>query len=198
MPFLCTSLVVAISLLSGIARALPPSPSVGGSSKPSSTTSSAAVAGSQIRAVQDPVFHFYLQSSGPESSSGYFDIDGTISISDSSPSLYLNADSSSSTSYQALTFDETATTSSWGLEGDTIIITDPRQLNFLACATNSSEIYDVYLQTGNDTPKYSVVDFPTYHIQSHVNSNLNRVRTCCEQQLQQQAWQISASQRFSA
>ncbi|ESK97173.1 hypothetical protein Moror_6256 [Moniliophthora roreri MCA 2997] len=170
MPLLRTSLAVAVALLSGFARALPPSSSVGGLSKPSSTTSSAAVTGSQIRAVQDPVFHFYLQNSdgkavlGPESSSGHFDIDGTISISDSSPSLYLNADSSSSKSYQALTFNETATTSSWGLEGDTIIITDPRQLNFLACATNSSEIYDVYLQMGNDIPSGQSCTMITLHL----------------------------------
>ncbi|KAF9268839.1 hypothetical protein L218DRAFT_970091 [Marasmius fiardii PR-910] len=115
--------------------------------------------GSQIRAVQDPVFHLYLQNNngtavlGPESSSGYFTIGSTIKLNtNSGSSLYLNTNTASSTSYKALTFGATATTTNWGLEGDTIIITSPRQLNFIACKTGSSSLYNVYLQTGNDTP----------------------------------------------
>ncbi|KAI4517747.1 hypothetical protein EV122DRAFT_282484 [Schizophyllum commune] len=124
------------------------------------TTSAAAATGSQIRAVQDPVFHFYLQNNagtpmlGPESSSGYFTLGSTIALNDESSAspLYLNVNSSVSTSYQPLTLDPTASTTNWGLEGDTIILTNPRQLNFLACATADAAFYDVYVQNGNDTP----------------------------------------------
>ncbi|KAI3400153.1 hypothetical protein diail_4385 [Diaporthe ilicicola] len=113
----------------------------------------------QIRAVQDPIFHFYLQSypkngkfmtsspmrgarrktgsmtsqcdtffltcetasiavMGPESSSEYFNING--SIQSTNTSLYLNV-GSDSTSYKTLTLGSTASTSAWALEGDTII-----------------------------------------------------------------------------
>lgn len=81
----------------------------------------------QIRGVRDPIYHLYLQGLpsnksipvlGPESSGEYFAIGSTIQSSNSS--LYLNI-GTSSTSYLPLSFDATATTTGWGLEGDTII-----------------------------------------------------------------------------
>ncbi|KAF9452397.1 carbohydrate-binding module family 1 protein [Macrolepiota fuliginosa MF-IS2] len=144
------------------------------STSPSSattTSSGATPTGSQIRAVQDPVFHFYLQNNGgkpqlgPEASSGYFTVSGTISLNQSSGSkLYLNVNTSASTSYKPLTLDATATTTDWGLEGDTIITTAPRQLNFIACATSNPSFYDLYLQTGNDTPSGASCTLQTIHL----------------------------------
>lgn len=57
---------------------------------------------------------------GPESTSEYFDISGTIKSTNTS--MYLNI-GSDSTSYKTLTFGATASTTGWGLEGDTIITT---------------------------------------------------------------------------
>jgi hypothetical protein len=101
----------------------------------------------QIRSDQDPVFHYYLQTYpknsrwsdavenmlslahlheasmvvlGPVGTSEYFNIAGSIQSTNSS--LYINI-GSDSTSYKTLTFDKTATTTGWGLEGDTIITT---------------------------------------------------------------------------
>ncbi|CAE6455180.1 unnamed protein product, partial [Rhizoctonia solani] len=94
------------------------------------TTSSAASAtGTQIRAVQDPVYHLYLQNSGgipvlaSESSSGRFIINSSIALISGSTNLYLNINAST-TSYKPLAFDTTASTINWGLEGDTIITTN--------------------------------------------------------------------------
>lgn len=83
----------------------------------------------QIRGVQDPIYHLYLQSlpgdgtpvMGPEAMSEYFTIGNTIQSTNTS--LYLNI-GEASTSYLPLTFDATATTTAWGLEGDTIITTN--------------------------------------------------------------------------
>ncbi|KIY71158.1 hypothetical protein CYLTODRAFT_429660 [Cylindrobasidium torrendii FP15055 ss-10] len=126
---------------------------------------------SQIRTVQDPVFHFYLQdvaglpALGPEDTSGYFTIGSTISLAyDDGTSKYLNVASNSTASYKALSLDEEATTTNWGLEGDTIITTAPRQLNFLACATDDKEVYNVYLQEGNDTPEGKTCTLVTMHL----------------------------------
>ncbi|KKY37984.1 hypothetical protein UCDDA912_g02013 [Diaporthe ampelina] len=55
---------------------------------------------------------------GPEASSEYFNING--SIQSANTSLYLNV-GSDSTSYKTLTFGTAASTSAWALEGDTII-----------------------------------------------------------------------------
>ncbi|KAJ7594145.1 hypothetical protein C8J56DRAFT_1121337 [Mycena floridula] len=135
---------------------------------PTTTSTGPAPTGSQIRTVQDPVFHFYLQNKGgvpvlgPEASSGYFALGKTISLSGSSP-LFLNL-APSSTSYQALTLNSTAVTTDWGLEGDTIITTSPRQLNFLACSSSDSTIYNVYLQTGNDMPTGTTCSLVTMHL----------------------------------
>ncbi|KAF7523365.1 hypothetical protein G7054_g11775 [Neopestalotiopsis clavispora] len=57
---------------------------------------------------------------GPESSSEYFDVNGTIESTNTT--RYLNV-GSDSTSYKTLTLGETANTTAWGLEGDTIITT---------------------------------------------------------------------------
>ncbi|KAJ3767380.1 hypothetical protein FB446DRAFT_755101 [Lentinula raphanica] len=143
----------------------------------SSTTASSTSTGptptwSQIRSDQDPTYHFYLQNNngsavlGPESSSGYFTIGTTISVpGESGTSLYLNVDTSDTTvSYQALTFGPTATTTDWGLEGDTIIETDPRQLNFLTCATEDASVYSLYLQTGNDSPSGQTCSLTSLHL----------------------------------
>lgn len=91
---------------------------------------------------------------GPEDTSGYFVIDGTIALSSTTGDapLYLNVDESAAASYKPLTLNTTATTTDWGLEGDTIITTDPRQLNFLVCATSDANVWSVYLQEGNDMP----------------------------------------------
>lgn len=102
---------------------------------------------------------------GPEASGGYFTISGTISLNQANGSkLYLNIDNSGTASYKALTFGATATTTNWGLEGDTIITTNPRQLNFIACATSSSSIYTLYLQNGNDTPPGQSCTMQTIHL----------------------------------
>ncbi|PSR74614.1 hypothetical protein PHLCEN_2v9680 [Hermanssonia centrifuga] len=126
---------------------------------PTTTSSGATPTGSQLRTDDDPVYHFYLQSNdgavmlGPEASSGYFTISNTISLNNPDGSeLYLNLDTSATTSYVPLSFDPTATTTDWALEGDTIITSDPRQLNFLVCATSDPNFYSVYLQNGNDQP----------------------------------------------
>ncbi|KAL1691562.1 hypothetical protein GGG16DRAFT_91243 [Schizophyllum commune] len=116
------ALFTVVFASAGIALGAPQLPRATG------TTSAAAATGSQIRAVQDPVFHFYLQSNagtpmlGPESSSGYFTLGSTIALNsdDSSAApLYLNVNSS---------------------------------LNFLACATADAAFYDVFVQNGNETP----------------------------------------------
>ena len=101
---------------------------------------------------------------GPESSSGYFTISGgTIQLTGAEP-LYLNEDTTATTSYKALTFDSTASTTDWQLEGDTIITTSPRELNFLACATNDANYYTVYLQTGNDQPAGQSCSMQSLHL----------------------------------
>ncbi|KAJ4481237.1 hypothetical protein J3R30DRAFT_2424303 [Lentinula aciculospora] len=148
-----------------------PTTSSGSSTTATSTSTGATPTGSQIRSDQDPTFHFYLQDNngsavlGPESSSGYFTIGSTISIPGDSGTLYLNVDSSDTTvSYQALTFGPTAVTADWGLEGDTIIETDPRQLNFLTCATSDASVYSLYLQTGNDSPSGQTCSLTSLHL----------------------------------
>ncbi|KAF8311945.1 hypothetical protein DL93DRAFT_2082582 [Clavulina sp. PMI_390] len=125
------------------------------------TSSGASPSGTQIRADQDPVYHFYLQNDagtavlGPEDSGAYFvfNSDGSLSISGSG--LYLNLANTTS-SYPQLTMGSTATFFGWGLEGDTIITTTTsafgRQLNFLACTTSDTTRYSVYLELGTGAP----------------------------------------------
>jgi hypothetical protein len=102
---------------------------------------------------------------GPEASSGYFAIaGGTISLAGPSGTLYLNAVESVSTSYKPLVFNATATTTDWGLEGDTIIETNPRQINFLACPTSDSTIWSLYLQEGSDVPSSACANYMSLHL----------------------------------
>ncbi|KFY31584.1 hypothetical protein V493_00972 [Pseudogymnoascus sp. VKM F-4281 (FW-2241)] len=118
----------------------------------------------QIRGVKDPIFHLYLQTlpgdgnastpvMGPKATSEYFTIGETIQSTNTS--LYLNI-GEASTSYLPLSFDATATTTAWGLEGDTIMTTNGspygRLLNFLVCDSATSGYYDLFLQKGSDTP----------------------------------------------
>ncbi|XXG97268.1 MFS siderochrome iron transporter 1 [Hypoxylon texense] len=120
----------------------------------------------QIRAVQSPIFHYYLQAypqdptipvMGPEASSEYFNIAGTIQSANTSAFLNIGADS---TSYKTLTFAGAGAgagaTDAWALEGDTIITSTGssfgRQLNFLVCQLSGSQYWQVYLQTGSETP----------------------------------------------
>ncbi|EPE10607.1 hypothetical protein F503_05702 [Ophiostoma piceae UAMH 11346] len=115
----------------------------------------------QIRSVQDPLFHYYIQAHpsnasmavlGPVSTSEYFNIGGTIQSSNTSRYLNIGGDSSS---YKTLTFDAEASTKAWQLEGDTIVTSTSssygRQLNFLACKIDGG-FWQVYLQTGSATP----------------------------------------------
>ncbi|ERS96657.1 hypothetical protein HMPREF1624_06866 [Sporothrix schenckii ATCC 58251] len=115
----------------------------------------------QIRSDQDPVFHFYLQAHpknasqvvlGPEATSEYFTIGGSIQSTNTSRYLNIGGDS---TSYKTLTLDAAASTTAWQLEGDTIITstasTYGRQLNFLVCKIDGG-FWQVYLQTGSATP----------------------------------------------
>lgn len=137
--------------------------------------------------MNDPVFHFYLQDHGklwsslrsshrltlnadgepvlgPEASSGYFTIGaGTIELSGPSV-LFLNANTTVSTSFKPLTLSSTATTTNWALEGDTIITTTPRELNFLACSTSEPNFYSLFLQTGNDQPAGASCSMQTLHL----------------------------------
>ncbi|KAK6208332.1 hypothetical protein LQW54_006956 [Pestalotiopsis sp. IQ-011] len=121
----------------------------------------AAAKSYQIRSVSDPIYHLYLQAypsdptiavMGPESSSEYFDVAGTIESVNTTRYLNIGSDS---TSYKAVTFGNASTTTGWGLEGDTIITTTAstwgRQLNFLACQLDDT-YWQVYLQTGSDVP----------------------------------------------
>lgn len=97
---------------------------------------------------------------GPESSSGRFTISGSISLNRSNGTKsYLNVDSAG-----ALSFAATASTSNWGLEGDTIIIRNPRQLNFLACSTSDRNFYDVFLQINNNNPPGRSCNMVTMHL----------------------------------
>ncbi|KAF3071150.1 hypothetical protein GL218_00542 [Daldinia childiae] len=115
----------------------------------------------QIRAVQSPIFHYYLQAypedpeipvMGPEASSEYFNIGGWIQSMNTS--LFLNI-GNDQTSYKTLTFAEATVTDAWGLEGDTIITSQGsnygRQLNFLVCKL-TGDYWQVYLQMGSETP----------------------------------------------
>lgn len=96
----------------------------------------------QIRGVQDPIYHLYLQSlpgntstpvMGPEATSEYFAIGETIQSTNTS--LYLNI-GEASTSYLPLSFDATATTTAWGLEGDTIITTNGSPYGRRKCSSH--------------------------------------------------------------
>jgi len=102
---------------------------------------------------------------GPAASGGYFTISGSISLNNADGSkLYLNINETAATSYKPLAFGKTATTTDWGLEGDTIITTNPRQLNFLNCATSNTNIWSLYLQEGNDQPTGQTCSMTSLHL----------------------------------
>ena len=102
---------------------------------------------------------------GADESSGYFTIGATITLNNPDcTSLFMNVLTDATPSYKPVTFNTTAVTTDWALEGDTIITTDPRQLNFLACATSDASFFDVYLQTGNDTPSGGSCSLATLHL----------------------------------
>jgi hypothetical protein len=93
---------------------------------PLSSTSAAATIG-KIRGVRDPIYHLYLQASstspsvpvlGPEASGDEFTIGGTIQSRKTAQ--YLNIQNAT-TSYKPLKWEAAASTTAWGLEGDTII-----------------------------------------------------------------------------
>jgi hypothetical protein len=84
---------------------------------------------------------------GPEASADRYAITGGY-IKSTSNNLYLNAATSASTSYKALSWGTSATTLNWQLEGDTIILNNPRTLAFIACPTSNSNLYTLYLQQG--------------------------------------------------
>jgi hypothetical protein len=81
----------------------------------------------QIRGVEDPIYYLYLQAlpsskstpvMGPVATSEYFVIGDTIQSTNTL--MYLNI-GTSTTSYLPLSFNSTASTTAWRLEGDTII-----------------------------------------------------------------------------
>ncbi|KAF2273275.1 uncharacterized protein EI97DRAFT_436152 [Westerdykella ornata] len=135
----------------------------------------AAATVGKIRGVRDPIYHLYLQANaknqtipvlGPEASAEEFTIGSTIQSKKTSQ--YLNI-VSASTSYKPVVFGPTGETTAWGLEGDTIITTQGssfgRQLNWLVCKSTDSGYYDLYLQTGSQTPSgRSCSNYQTIHL----------------------------------
>jgi hypothetical protein len=100
---------------------------------------------------------------GPEASSGYFTIGSTIALNSGSGKLYLNVNTTVTTSYKPLTLDATAKTTNWALSGDTI--TTGGQQNFLVCPITGSSNWNAYLQTGNDVPAgSSCANYITIHL----------------------------------
>ncbi|KAH9221120.1 hypothetical protein DL95DRAFT_455899 [Leptodontidium sp. 2 PMI_412] len=89
----------------------------------------------QLRGVQSPIFHLYLQTlpssktspspipvMGPEATSEYLIISSTIQSTNTS--LYLNIGGKvGGKSFLPLSFGKVANTTAWGLEGDTVITT---------------------------------------------------------------------------
>ncbi|TVY91395.1 hypothetical protein LAWI1_G002692 [Lachnellula willkommii] len=87
----------------------------------------------QIRGVEDPIYHLYLQAlpsspstavMGPEASSEYFNISDTIQSTNTSMFLNIGV-GGGGVSYLPLSFfNATSGAGPWGLEGDTIITTE--------------------------------------------------------------------------
>ncbi|KAK2745744.1 hypothetical protein FQN55_006065 [Onygenales sp. PD_40] len=128
----------------------------------------------QIRGVSDPIYHLYLQAQaddpsvpvlGAEASGDTFYI--TDTIQSAGTGLYLNIVPDDSVSYKTLVFEETSTTTAWGLEGDTIITTTGseygRQLNFVVCEATAGQ-FKLFLQTGADVPEGTCSNFLTIHL----------------------------------
>ncbi|KIJ49455.1 carbohydrate-binding module family 1 protein [Sphaerobolus stellatus SS14] len=147
-----------------------PTTSVPATTTPSSTATSSAPAatGSQIRTDQDPAYHLYLQNIGgtptlgPEASSGYFTIGSTIALNNADGSqLFFNVNANATTAWKPVTFDKTATTTTWSLSGDTIIYGN--QQNFIVCPISGSTNYNLYLSTSNDMPT-GCTNYITIHL----------------------------------
>jgi hypothetical protein len=103
--------------------------------------------------------------------------------------MYLNI-ATASTSYKPLVWGATGETTAWGLEGDTIITVRGSsygrrkysrkgfvcgshslmlilglELNFLVCKSADASYYDLYLQTGSDTPSgRTCSNYQTIHL----------------------------------
>lgn len=86
---------------------------------------------------------------GPEASSEYFNIDG--SIQSTNTSMYLNI-GDDSTSYKTLTFEESSSTTAWGLEGDTIITTQSSSYGRRGFCPFSLPIWASYMNKTTDFP----------------------------------------------
>ncbi|PVG04888.1 hypothetical protein CPB86DRAFT_803597 [Serendipita vermifera] len=126
--------------------------------------------GKQIRTVVPPVYHLYLQLIngkpllGPEATSGYFVYGTTVALVMADKSkLYLNVDTSVSTSYKPLSFSTTATTTNWNMSGDTFRVGNTQ--NFVVCSISGSSNYELWLQTGSDMPSgRSCTNYVTIHL----------------------------------
>jgi len=132
------------------------------------TGSTATPTGEQIRTDQDPAYHLYLQdingipTLGPEASSGYFTIGSTIQLNNANgTSLFLNVDANATTDWKPLSFDATATTTTWSLSGDTIIYGNLQ--NFIVCPITGSANYNLYLSTTNNMPS-NCTNYVTIHL----------------------------------
>lgn len=109
-----------LPILAGLSSALPSPPSV---------PSEANLKPYQLRGVQSPIFHLYLQPllsnkaipvMGPEATSEYYNIGSTIQSTNSS--MYLNiGEKVGGKSYLPLSFNATSSGAPWALEGDTVI-----------------------------------------------------------------------------
>ncbi|KAH8730581.1 hypothetical protein GQ44DRAFT_448965 [Phaeosphaeriaceae sp. PMI808] len=139
------------------------------------TAAAAAATIGKIRGVREPIYHLYLQANskntstpvlGPESSADEFTIGGTIQSRKTA--LYLNLQNVTM-SYKPLKWEAVATTKEWGLEGDTIITVQGssygRQLNWLVCKSSDANYYDLFLQTGSQTPSgRTCSNYQTIHL----------------------------------
>ncbi|KAF2749029.1 hypothetical protein M011DRAFT_322275 [Sporormia fimetaria CBS 119925] len=144
---------------------------------PTPAPAGAAATTAKIRGVRDPIYHLYLQANpknatvpvlGPESTGESFTIANPGSIQSVKTSAYLNI-VNATTSYKPVAFGTTAETTAWGLEGDTVITVQGsswgRQLNWLVCRSNDAGYYDLYLQTGSETPSgRSCSNYQTIHL----------------------------------
>ncbi|KAK3381289.1 hypothetical protein B0H63DRAFT_450646 [Podospora didyma] len=111
----------------------------------------------RIRSDQSPTFHYTLQTYPKNSNT----------IQSTNTSLFMNIAASESTSYKTVTFDKTATTTAWGLEGDTIITTRSsgfgRQLDFVVCRLDS-QYWQVFFQTGSAVPSGACSNYQSLHL----------------------------------
>lgn len=68
-----------------------------------------------------------------------------------------------STSYKPVSFGASATSAEWSMSGDTLVFDG--QQNFLVCPISGSANYELFLQTGDDTPAgEDCTDWITIHL----------------------------------